>query len=176
MFVCCIYIFAAGIRGKAAKSCLGTDLCRKQHSAKWHVGSWLWHLCREPLSANWHALAVGCGIFAESHSRQRDDGTSRRESHFILPGGTVWLSAKSLPSARVLALGKFLFAGEVYTGWPLPSTALGKGFTGGFGPFAECPWHSAYNSIPVVTPSPAVLQSNGRPCQFLPHPAKGSPS
>ena len=71
-------------------------------------------------------------------------------SYFIFPSGTVWLSAKSLPSARVLTLGKFLFAGEEYTGWPLPSTALDKGFPGGFGPFAECLWHSAYNSIPVV--------------------------
>ena len=71
-------------------------------------------------------------------------------SHFILPSGTVWLSAKPLPSARVLALGKLLFAEEVYTGWLLPNAALGNGFAGGCWPFAECPWHSAYNSIPVV--------------------------
>ena len=64
-------------------------------------------------------------------------------SYFILPSGTVWLSAMSLPSARVLALGKLLFAEEVYAVWLLPGVTLGKGFAGGFRPFAECPWHSA---------------------------------
>jgi len=64
-------------------------------------------------------------------------------SYFILPSGTVWLSAKSLPSACVLALGKILFAEKVYAGWLSPRVTLGKGFAGGFRPFAECPWHSA---------------------------------
>ena len=64
-------------------------------------------------------------------------------SYFILPSGTVLLSAKPLPSARVLALGKLLFTEEVYAGWLSPRVTLGKGFAGGFRPFAECPWHSA---------------------------------
>ena len=64
-------------------------------------------------------------------------------SYFILPSGVVWLSAKSLPSARVLALGKLLFAEEVYAGWLSPRVTLGKGFAGGFRPFPECLWHSA---------------------------------
>ena len=49
-----------------------------------------------------------------------------------------------------MALGKFLFAEEVYAGWLLPKVTLGKGVAGGFWAFAECPWHSAYMSISVV--------------------------
>jgi hypothetical protein len=49
-----------------------------------------------------------------------------------------------------MALGKFLFAEEVYAGWLLPKVTLGKGVAGGFWAFAECPWHSAYRAIPVV--------------------------
>lgn len=49
-----------------------------------------------------------------------------------------------------MALGKNLFAEEVYAGWALPSATLGKDFAEGFWPFAECSWHSAYVTIPVV--------------------------
>lgn len=49
-----------------------------------------------------------------------------------------------------MALGKNLFAEEVYAGWALPSATLGKDFAEGFWPFAECSWHSVYVTIPVV--------------------------
>ena len=44
--------------------------------------------------------------------------------------------------ACILALGKLLFAEEVYAGWLLPRVTFGKGFARSFRPFAECPWHS----------------------------------
>ena len=59
-------------------------------------------------------------------------------------------SAKPLPSARNLALGKAAFTGRGFDGGSLPSVALGKGFTECKAAFAECNRHSAKSPPPVV--------------------------
>jgi len=62
----------------------------------------------------------------------------------------TWHSAKALPSARQVALGKEFFADEFFTECSLPSAALGKAFAECKAGFAECGLHSAKNQNPVV--------------------------
>jgi len=62
----------------------------------------------------------------------------------------TWHSAKALPSARYIALGKEPFADKSYAGGSLPSVTLGKLFAECKLGFAECLGHSAKNPCPVV--------------------------
>jgi len=62
----------------------------------------------------------------------------------------MWYSAKALPSARYIALGKEPFADKSYAGGSLPSVTLGKLFAECKLGFAECLGHSAKNPCPVV--------------------------
>jgi hypothetical protein len=55
-----------------------------------------------------------------------------------------------LPSVRKKALGKELFADEIFAECSLPSVTLGKAFAECKIAFAECLRHSAKNVIPVV--------------------------
>ena len=77
---------------------------------------------------------------------------------FILPSVNLCRvlfrhSAKPLPSARNLALGKAGFTGSRFDGGSLPSVALGKGFAECKTAFAECNRHSAKSRPPVVSSS-----------------------
>jgi len=65
----------------------------------------------------------------------------------------TWHSAKALPSARYIALGKEPFADKSYAGGSLPSVTLGKLFAECKLGFAECLGHSAKNPCPVVKSS-----------------------
>jgi hypothetical protein len=56
----------------------------------------------------------------------------------------------SLPSARQKALGKDIFADEIFAECSLPSATLGKGFAECNSGFAECLGHSAKPLNPVV--------------------------
>ena len=62
----------------------------------------------------------------------------------------TWHSAKTLPSARYIALGKEPFADKSYAGGSLPSVTLGKLFVEWKLVFAEHLGHSAKNPCPVV--------------------------
>ena len=62
----------------------------------------------------------------------------------------TWHSAKALPSARYIALGKEPFADKSYAGGSLPSVTLGKLFAECKLGFAERLGHSAKNPCPVV--------------------------
>jgi hypothetical protein len=62
-----------------------------------------------------------------------------------------WHSAKPLPSARQKALGKDVFADEIFAEYPLPSVTLGKAFAECNLGFAESPRHSAKPLNPVVS-------------------------
>ena len=68
----------------------------------------------------------------------------------------MWYSAKALPSARYIALGKEPFADKSYAGGSLPSVTLGKLFAECKLGFAECLGHSAKNPCPVVVESYVV--------------------
>jgi hypothetical protein len=68
---------------------------------------------------------------------------------FSLPS-VFWHSAKPLPSARQKALGKDVFADEIFAECPLPSVTLDKAFAECNRGFAECPRQSAKPLNPVV--------------------------
>ena len=77
----------------------------------------------------------------------------RAHWHYIVPLFCRWVlfdTRQRVCQVPVFWLGKFLFAWEVYAGWPLLSATLWKVYAQGFWPFAECFWHLAYVSIPVV--------------------------
>ena len=59
-------------------------------------------------------------------------------------------SAKALPSARQIALGKEPFAVNFFAVCPLPSVTLGKVFAECISGFAECLGYSAKPVNPVV--------------------------
>ena len=56
----------------------------------------------------------------------------------------------SLSSVPKITLGKDPFSDQKFTIWPLPSVALGKGFTECIWAFAECHRHSTKHPCPVV--------------------------
>ena len=69
--------------------------------------------------------------------------------HFLCRG-LARHSAKALPSARQMALGKGCFFGHFFPECPLSSAALGKAFAECIWGFAECCRHSAKRPNPVV--------------------------
>jgi hypothetical protein len=84
--------------------------------------------------------------------------TWRRDGDFSLPSA-VWHSAKSLPSARQIVLGKEAVADVQFTERSLPSVILGKAFAECKFAFAVCLRHTAKELIPVVyeTNFPSLL-------------------
>jgi hypothetical protein len=75
--------------------------------------------------------------------------TWRSDGDFSLPS-VIWHSAKSLPSARQIVLGKEAVADVQFAERSLPSVTLGKAFAECKIAFAECLRHSAKQLIPVV--------------------------
>ena len=62
----------------------------------------------------------------------------------------TWHSAKALPSAQYVALGKETFADGFFVDCSLPNAALGKAFAECNRGFAECPKHSTKSPSAVV--------------------------
>jgi hypothetical protein len=75
--------------------------------------------------------------------------TWRRDGDFSLLS-VIWHSAKSLPSARQIVLGKEVVADVQFTERSLPSVRLGKAFAECKFAFAVCLRHTAKELIPVV--------------------------
>jgi hypothetical protein len=85
--------------------------------------------------------------------------TWRRDGDFSLPSA-IWHSAKSLPSARQIVLGKEAVADVQFTERSLPSVTLGKAFAECKIAFAVCLRHTANELISVVNlghGSPIIL-------------------
>ena len=59
-----------------------------------------------------------------------------------MPSGALALG-NALPSALYVALGKVVFADQIFADRSLPSATLGKAFAECERPFAECFRHSA---------------------------------
>jgi hypothetical protein len=75
--------------------------------------------------------------------------TWRRDGDFSLPSA-IWHSAKSLPSARQIVLGKEAVADVQFAERSLPSVTLDKAFAECKIAFAVCLRHTAKELIPVV--------------------------
>jgi hypothetical protein len=75
--------------------------------------------------------------------------TWRRDGDFSLPSA-IWHSAKSLPSARQIVLGKEAVADIQFAERSLPSVTLDKVFAECKIVFAVCLRHTAKELIPVV--------------------------
>ena len=121
---------------------------------------WSWHSAKLGTLPSADAVALGKEFFGKKYTFCRVPDTSplgkgdvRRAVSIrttFLCRVLTWHSAKALPSARYIALGKEPFADKSYAGGSLPSVTLGKLFTECKLGFAECLGHSTKNPCPVV--------------------------
>ena len=115
-----------------------------------------WALCRVPTL--WHSAKnflkknkkIFCRVPDTSPLGKGDVRRAVSVRSTFLCRVLPWHSAKALPSARYIALGKEPFADKSYADGSLPSVTLGKLFAECKLGFAECLGHSAKNPCPVV--------------------------
>ena len=115
-----------------------------------------WALCRVPTL--WHSAKnfweknkkIFCRVPDTSPLGKGDVRRAVFVRSTFLCRVLTWHTAKALPSARYIALGKEPFADKSYAGGSLPSVTLGKLFAECKLGFVECLGHSAKNPCPVV--------------------------
>ena len=110
----------------------------------------LWHSAKRLKKADFFAECRSCGTRQRVFFKKKLDSVGRRPTASNICRVPARHSAKPLPSARNLALGKAAFTGRGFDGGSLPSVALGKGFAVCKAAFAECNKHSAKSLPPVV--------------------------